>query len=344
MRVVFAGTPEFATHALRAIVAAGHTVVLVLTQPDRRAGRGMHVQASPVKEFALSQGIPLLQPVSLNTNSNDPIKKAAAETALQVIGQTSFDAMVVVAYGLIVPQAMLDLAEQTGRHGAFNIHGSMLPRWRGAAPIQRAIAAGDASTGITIMQMDAGLDTGDIVQSETISIAAEETSASLHDRLADVGAKLMVRCLAMLEAQPKLVRTPQAKEGMCYAEKIQKDEAEIDWSTSAVEADRLIRAFNPYPGASTMLNQQNLKVWRARVLPQSVAEQYGGNQASHPGTVLGGSKNGFVVCCGSGALEVLEIQKPGGKRIPAVQWLQAENAEHGLQFTKATEHTVRNKK
>jgi methionyl-tRNA formyltransferase len=336
MRVVFAGTPEFAAHALRAIAAAGHTVVLVLTQPDRRAGRGMHVQVSPVKAFALSQGIPLQQPASLNTDSNDPIKKSEAEAALQAIGDIPFDAMVVVAYGLIVPQTMLDLAEQPGRHGAFNIHGSLLPRWRGAAPIQRAIAAGDASTGITIMQMDAGLDTGDIVLSEAVSIGAEETSASLHDRLADLGAQLMVRCLAMLETQPRMLRTPQTKEGMCYAEKIQKAEAEIDWSRSAGEVERLIRAFNPYPGASTLLNQQSLKFWRARTLPQSLAEQYCTTQPNSPGTMMGASKDGFVVCCGSGALEVLEIQKPGGKRIPATQWLQAEKSEHGLQFTNRT--------
>jgi methionyl-tRNA formyltransferase len=293
----------------------------------------MHFQASPVKAFALSQGIPLLQPTSLNTGSNDPIKKSEAEAVLQVIGNIPFDAMVVVAYGLIVPQTMLDLAEQPDRHGAFNIHGSLLPRWRGAAPIQRAIAAGDASTGITIMQMDSGLDTGDIVLSEAIAIGAEETSASLHDRLADLGAKLMVRCLAMLEAQPRMLRTPQTKEGMCYAEKIQKAEAEIDWSRSAAEVERLIRAFNPYPGASTLLNQQSLKFWRARALPQSLAEQYCATQPNSPGAMMGASKDGFVVCCGSGALEVLEIQKPGGKRIPATQWLQAEKSEHGLQFT-----------
>lgn len=336
MRVVFAGTPEFAAHALRAITAAGHTVVLVLTQPDRRAGRGMHLQASPVKEFTLSQGFPLLQPASLNTDSTDPIKKIEAEAALQAITQTPFDAMVVVAYGLIIPQAMLDLAEQPGRHGAFNIHGSILPRWRGAAPIQRAIAAGDTSTGITIMQMDAGLDTGDIVSSEAIPIGAEETSASLHDRLAELGAKLMVRCLAMLETEPKMVRTPQAKEGICYAEKIQKAESEIDWTKSAVEIERFVRAFNPYPGASSMLNKQSLKFWRARALPQSLVEHYGDAQPYSPGAVMGVSKDGLVVCCGSGALEVLEIQKPGCKRIPVAQWLQAEGPGHGLQFTKAT--------
>jgi methionyl-tRNA formyltransferase len=336
MRVVFAGTPEFAAHALAAIEAAGHTIALVLTQPDRRAGRGMHLQASPVKEFALSKGIPVLQPTSLNTNSMDETKRAEAIAALHIISQTQFDAMVVVAYGLIVPQAMLDLAEQLGRHGAFNIHGSLLPRWRGAAPIQRAIAAGDERTGITIMQMDAGLDTGDMVLSEAINIAPDETSSSLHDRLADLGARLMVRCLAMLDAQEKTPRTPQSEEGMCYAEKIQKAEAEIDWSQSAVSIDRLIRAFNPFPGASSTLNGQSLKFWRTRPLTQLQADQYQQQANDRPGLVVGKSKDGFVVRCNDSALEVLEIQKPGGRRMSAAQWIQAEKSVGALQFTKAT--------
>jgi methionyl-tRNA formyltransferase len=334
MRVIFAGTPDFAAHAIEAIEAAGHTIALVLTQPDRRAGRGMHLQASPVKEFALRKGIPLLQPASLNTNSLDEAKRADAIAALHAIGQTQFDAMVVVAYGLIVPKAILDLAEQPGRHGAFNIHGSLLPRWRGAAPIQRAIAAGDERTGITIMQMDAGLDTGDMVLSEAIDIAPDETSSSLHDRLADLGAMLMVRCLAMLDAQEETPRTPQSEEGMCYAEKIQKIEAEIDWSQSATTIDRLIRAFNPFPGASSTLNGQSLKFWRARPLAKELANEY---QGSHrPGLIVGKSKDGFVVWCKDGALEVLEIQKPGGRRTSAVQWIQAEKPAGALQFTKAT--------
>jgi methionyl-tRNA formyltransferase len=336
MRVVFAGTPDFAAHALEAIEAAGHTIALVLTQPDRRAGRGMHLQASPVKEFALSKGIPVLQPASLNTNSLDEAKRAEAISALHVIGQTQFDAMVVVAYGLIIPQAMLDLAEQPGRHGAFNIHGSLLPRWRGAAPIQRAIAAGDEQTGITIMQMDAGLDTGDMVMSEAIDIAPDETSSSLHDRLADVGARLMVRCLAMHDGQEKILRTPQSEEGMCYAEKIQKTEAEIDWSQAAVTIDRLIRAFNPFPGASSTLNGQSVKFWRARPLAKQLSDQYQGQGSHRPGSIVGKSKDGFVVWCGDGALEVLEIQKPGGRRTSAAQWIQAEKPAGELQFTKAT--------
>jgi methionyl-tRNA formyltransferase len=334
MRVIFAGTPDFAAHALKAIEAAGHTIALVLTQPDRRAGRGMHLQASPVKEFALGKNIPLLQPASLNTNHLDAAKRAEAIAALHAISQTQFDAMVVVAYGLIIPQAILDLAEQPGRYGAFNIHGSLLPRWRGAAPIQRAIAAGDERTGITIMQMDAGLDTGDMVLSEAIDIAPDETSSSLHDRLADLGARLMVRCLAMLDTQAETPRIPQGEDGMCYAEKIQKAEAEIDWSQSAITIDRLIRAFNPFPGASSTLNGQSIKFWRARTLAKELADQYPGSH--RPGSIAGKSKDGFVVWCKDGALEVLEIQKPGGRRTSAAQWIQAEKPAAALQFTKAT--------
>jgi methionyl-tRNA formyltransferase len=333
MRVIFAGTPDFAAHALEAIEAAGHTIALVLTQPDRRAGRGMHLQASPVKAFALSKGIPVLQPASLNVNSTDKEKKADAIAALRVISATQFDAMVVVAYGLIIPQAILDLAELPGRHGAFNIHDSLLPRWRGAAPIQRAIAAGDMRTGITIMQMDAGLDTGDMVLSEAIDIAPNETSSSLHDRLAALGAGLMVRCLAMLDTQEETPRTPQSEEGMCYAEKIQKTEAEIDWTQDAITIDRLIRAFNPFPGASSTLNGQSLKFWCARPLTKLLADQY---QGSHrPGSIVGKSKDGFVVWCKDSALEVLEIQKPGGRRMSAAQWIQVEKPAGALQFTKA---------
>jgi methionyl-tRNA formyltransferase len=333
MRVVFAGTPEFAAHALRAIEAAGHTIALVLTQPDRRAGRGMHLQASPVKQFALDKGIPLLQPASLNINSLDDTKRADAIAALRVISETQFDAMVVVAYGLIIPQAMLGLAEQPGRHGAFNIHGSLLPRWRGAAPIQRAIAAGDERTGITIMQMDSGLDTGDMVLSEAIDIKPDETSSSLHDRLAELGARLMVRCLAMLDAQEETPRIPQSEEGMCYAEKIQKNEAEIDWSQTPAAIDRLIRAFNPFPGANSSLNGQSLKFWRARPLAKELADQYRGSH--RPGSIVGKTNDGFMVWCKDGALEVLEIQKPGGRRSSAAQWIQAEKPAGALQFTKA---------
>lgn len=335
MRVVFAGTPEFAAHALRAIEAAGHTIVLVMTQPDRRAGRGMQLQASPVKEFALSKRMPLLQVSSLKRSSADPQKKEEACSAYEILSQTEFDVMVVVAYGLIIPQDILDITEQQGRHGAFNIHGSLLPRWRGAAPIQRAIEAGDLETGITIMRMDAGLDTGDMVFSKAIPIHPNETSADLHDRLAKLGAELMVQCLAQLESGKGLIRTQQPSEGVCYAEKIQKAEAEIDWNQSARCVDRRIRAFNPFPGASTLMRDQVIKVWRSSVAA-APKENTAANQSS-PGTIVGRGDKGVLVVCGEGVLEIEEVQKPSGKRVSALQWLQSEQALQAvLQFTKAT--------
>lgn len=335
MKVVFAGTPEFAAYALRAIEAAGHTVVLVMTQPDRRAGRGMQMQASAVKEFALSKSMPLLQVSSLKRSSADPQKKEDACRAYKTLNQTEFDVMVVVAYGLIIPQDILDITERQGRYGAFNIHGSLLPRWRGAAPIQRAIEAGDLETGITIMRMDAGLDTGDTVLLKAIPILPNETSADLHDRLAKLGAELMMQCLAQLESGKVLIRTQQPSEGVCYAEKIQKAEAEIDWNQSARCIDRRIRAFNPFPGASTLMQGQAIKVWRSSVAAGTKANA-AANQSS-PGTIIGKGDKGVLVACGEGVLEVEEIQKPGGKRVPALQWLQSEQAQQtALQFIKAT--------
>jgi methionyl-tRNA formyltransferase len=247
MKIVFAGTPEFAAQAMRAIEKSGHQIVLALTQPDRRAGRGMHLQASPVKVFAQEKNIPVLQPETLKQNHADLQKRTTAQEAFQYLFDIDFDAMVVVAYGLILPQVILDLASQNGRHGCFNIHASLLPRWRGAAPIQRAIESGDALTGVSIMQMDAGLDTGDTVLVGDLKITPQETSASLHDRLAALGAELMVNALNDLSEGIAISRTPQPIEGVTYAEKILKSEAEIDWHLSAIEIDRRIRAFNPFP-------------------------------------------------------------------------------------------------
>jgi methionyl-tRNA formyltransferase len=312
MKIVFAGTPEFAAQAMRAIDDAGHKIVLALTQPDRRAGRGMHLQASPVKEFALEKNIPVLQPETLRRNSADPQKKLQAEEAHQQLSQIDFDAMVVVAYGLILPQEILDISERPGRHGSFNIHASLLPRWRGAAPIQRAIESGDHKTGVCIMQMDAGLDTGDTVLIEALEIVADETSATLHDRLAALGAKLIVNVLAQLGAGKDLLRTPQPSLGISYAEKILKAEADIDWRLSAQEIDARIRAFNPFPGASSSLNGSVMKLWNS----QSPKEEVLG-KSGVPGEVLGLSEHGIYVQCGSGVLDVLEIQKPGGKRVSA---------------------------
>ena len=321
MKIVFAGTPEFAAQAMRAIDAAGHQIVLVLTQPDRRSGRGMHVQASPVKIFALEKNIPVLQPVSLRRNSVDPEKQAEAEAAYQQLSKTDFDVMVVVAYGLILPQDVLDIAESNLRHGCFNIHASILPRWRGAAPIQRSIEHGDSKTGVSIMKMDVGLDTGDTVLVREIAIADDETSASLHDRLAKLGAESIVEALSTLQQGASLIKTPQAAEGIRYAEKILKSEAEIDWQLSATEIDRRIRAFNPFPGATSNLDGIPMKFWNSRV---SHSGDY--SQTGQIGEVLGFSKEGAFIQCGQGVIEVLEMQKPGGKRMNAVAYLRTHGA------------------
>lgn len=317
MKIVFAGTPEFAAQAMRVIYDAGHEIVLALTQPDRRAGRGMHLQASPVKEFALQKNIPVLQPETLRLTSPDPQKRAQAVTANERLSSIDFDAMVVVAYGLILPQEILDISERAGRHGSFNIHASLLPRWRGAAPIQRAIESGDAKTGVCIMQMDAGLDTGATVLIADIAIARDETSASLHDRLAELGSKSIVNVLNTLEQGKGLLRVPQEKNGITYAEKILKSEAEIDWALTAKEIDQRIRAFNPFPGASSNLNGLGVKFWNSR-LADPKAERATGTA----GEVLGFSNKGAYIQCGEGVLEVLEMQKPGGKKIDAKTCLQ----------------------
>ena len=328
MKIVFAGTPEFAAQAMRAIYDAGHEIVLALTQPDRRAGRGMHLQASPVKEFALKHNIPVLQPETLRRNSIDPQKQAQAQAAYELLSSIQFDAMVVVAYGLILPQEILDISERTDRHGSFNIHASLLPRWRGAAPIQRAIEAGDAKTGVCIMQMDAGLDTGDTALVAELDISYDETSASLHDRLAQLGSKSIVDVLEVLQQGKLLTRVPQAKAGITYAEKILKSEAEIDWSLSAKEVDQRIRAFNPFPGASSNLNGQVIKFWNSRL-----ADSQAIGSSGNPGDILGFSHDGVYIQCGEGVLEVLEMQKPGGKKIDAKTCLQPIGAaEKWLRF------------
>ena len=312
MKIVFAGTPEFAAQAMRAIYDAGHEIVLALTQPDRRAGRGMHLQASPVKEFALQHHIPVLQPDTLRRTSADPQKQAQAQSAYEHLSLIEFDAMVVVAYGLILPQEILDISERPGRHGSFNIHASLLPRWRGAAPIQRAIESGDLKTGICIMQMDVGLDTGDTVLIADLEIACDETSASLHDRLARLGSKSIVDVLNRLQQGQDIKRVPQEKEGITYAEKILKSEAEIDWALSAKIIDQRIRAFNPFPGASSNLNGVAIKFWSSRAADAQALSRTG-----DPGDVLGFSNDGVYIQCGEGVIEVLEMQKPGGKKVDA---------------------------
>lgn len=295
MRVVFAGTPEFAAAALRALIAAGHDIPLVLTQPDRPAGRGMKPRMSPVKEVALAHGLTVAQPETLKTaESQRPIAQAQA------------DVMVVAAYGLILPQAVLDLP----RLGCVNIHASLLPRWRGAAPIHRAIEAGDTETGITLMQMDAGLDTGAMLSRAALPILATDTTGSLHDKLADLGARALVALLPRLAAGA-VTPEPQDHTQATYAAKIGREEARLDWSLPAGVLDRRIRAFNPYPGATALLGGELLKLWQARPVPGQ----------GMPGRVLAVDKAQFTVACGEGALAITEVQKAGGRRQPVAAFL-----------------------
>ena len=309
MKVAFAGTPEFAREALAAILAAGFEVPLVLTQPDRPAGRGMKLQASAVKQLAQQHGIPVSQPHSLRLDGKYPDEAAAARDALLAAAP---DVMVVAAYGLILPQWALDLP----RLGCLNIHGSLLPRWRGAAPIHRAIEAGDADTGITIMQMDAGLDTGDMLLIEREAIRPDDTTAALHDRLAHLGGRLIVETLEMA-ACGGLTRTPQPETGVTYAHKIDKAEAAIDWSLPADVIARRVRAFDPFPGCTFTLSgdkgPETVKVWAA----QAVIGQ------GAPGQVLQVQGDTLEVACGEGALSLHLLQKPGGKRVRTREFLQS---------------------
>ena len=305
LKVAFAGTPEFAREALQAILKAGFEVPLVLTQPDRPAGRGMKLQASPVKQLALEHGIAVAQPTSLRLDGKYPDEARAAQAALQAAQP---DVMVVAAYGLILPQWVLDLP----RLGCLNIHGSLLPRWRGAAPIHRAIEAGDAETGITIMQMDAGLDTGDMLLIEKDAIRPEDTTAILHDRLAHLGGRLIVEALEMA-ACGGLTAPPQPSEGVNYAHKIDKAEAAIDWSLPASALARRVRAFDPFPGCTFALGEQTIKLWSASVVQAS----------GQPGEVLQAQGDTLVVACGEQALALHTLQRPGGKRITARDFLQA---------------------
>lgn len=312
MRLIFAGTPEFAAVALERLHAAGVEIALVLTQPDRPAGRGLKLSPSPVKQFALMHGIAVAQPRSLRLDGKFTEDAHAAQQALI---EARADVMVVAAYGLILPQWVLDLPPR----GCLNIHGSLLPRWRGAAPIHRAIEAGDARTGITIMQMDAGLDTGDMLLAEAVDIRADDTTGSLHDRLAVLGGRLIVEALE-LAAGAGLRAMPQPLEGVTYAHKIAKDEATIDWTQSAVQIERRLRAFDPFPGASTQIADETVKIWRAELVDlQGV-----------PGTVLAVDAVGPVLACGEQALRLLELQRPGGKRMSARAYLQARPLVPGL--------------
>ncbi|WP_042425584.1 methionyl-tRNA formyltransferase [Comamonas granuli] len=313
MKVIFAGTPEFARVALQALLDAGHAVPLVLTQPDRPAGRGMKLQASPVKQLAQAHGLPLAQPRSLRLDGKFPDEAQAAQAA---IAQARADVMVVAAYGLILPQWVLDAP----RLGCLNIHASLLPRWRGAAPIHRAIEAGDAQTGITIMQMDAGLDTGAMLLRAPLAILPQDTTASLHDRLAALGGQLIVQALAA----GALVPEPQPAHGVSYAHKIEKAESTVDWTLPAEVIERRVRAFDPFPGASTTAAGEVVKLWSSQIDSMS-------RPAGVPcGQILHVDDEGVRVACGSGVLRLTALQRAGGKRLPAQDFLRGFGLQPGM--------------
>ena len=317
MNVIFAGTPAFAAQALSAIIEAGFNIPLVLTQPDRPSGRGMKLTPSAVKQVALQHNILVAQPVSLRLNGKYP---EDAQVAREQIIAAQADIMVVAAYGLILPQDVLDLP----KHGCINIHASLLPRWRGAAPIHRAIEAGDAETGITLMQMDAGLDTGDMLSMERIAITEEHSTATLHDELAEMGARMVVQYLQQLRDGNAPSATPQPAEGVSYAEKIEKAEAKIDWTQSAETLARKIRALDPAPGCVCEYAGQSLKIWSAH------AEIAAANPQA-AGTVLHMDKNGVRVACGGGSvLCISQMQKAGGKRGTAHQVADALGLKAGV--------------
>ena len=307
MRIIFAGTPEFAAAALAALIKAGHEVALVLTQPDRPAGRGLKLAASPVKQLALQHGLTVLQPSTL--------KDAGVQAQLAAVNA---GVMVVAAYGLLLPPAVLAIP----RFGCLIIHASLLPRWRGAAPIQRALLAGDTETGVTIMQMDPGLDTGAMLMRLPLPVADDDTAQTLHDKLAVLGASAIVSALRQLD-QGHLVAEPQDERGATYAAKLSKAEGLIDWHKSAVELARAVRAFNPFPVAQARLGAEPWRVWQAGAVDRN---------DGRPGEILKADKDGILVACGEGALRLTEIQKAGGKRLPAASFLAGNPVKPGDRF------------
>ncbi len=306
MKVIFAGTPDFAAAALKAIAAAGFEIPLVLTQPDRPKGRGMQLAPSPVKQAALELGLRVAQPEKLRNNAE----------ALQMLKEVEADVMVVAAYGLILPQDVLD----TPKHGCLNIHASLLPRWRGAAPIQRAIEAGDAETGVCIMQMDIGLDTGDVVSEHRYTIQPTDTANEVHDALMNLGAAAIVADLQQLKTEGRLKSVKQPEEGVTYAQKLSKEGARVDWSESAAVIERKIRAFNPVPAAWVEYQGKPMKIWRA----EAVAQQ------GRAGEVLSCSVDGLIVACGENALKITELQPSGSKRMPIAAFAAGHKIEVGM--------------
>jgi len=318
VRLIFAGTPEFARVALALLHASGHEIALVLTQPDRPAGRGLKLQPSAVKQYALDHGLALAQPRSLRLDGKYPQDALYAQELLVAV---QADAMVVAAYGLILPQWVLDLPPL----GCFNIHASLLPRWRGAAPIHRAIEAGDAKTGVTIMQMDAGLDTGAMLLAQSTPIEAIDTTGTLHDRLAELGGQLMVQALEQAGAG-SLQPVAQATEGVSYAHKIEKNEAAIDWAQSAALITQRIRAFNPFPGATAVLNGETLKIWLAEGSTDKppVSEKFG--------TILAVAPVGISVAASNSIVNITQLQRPGGKRLSVAEFLRGFELQPGMVF------------
>lgn len=304
LRIVFAGTPDFAVPPLQHLLRHDFVPVAVLTQPDRRAGRGLKLQASPVKQTAEAAAIPVYQPQSLKTVEFQ-----------QWLREMQPDLMIVVAYGLILPQAVLDIP----RFGCWNIHASLLPRWRGAAPIQRAIEAGDTESGVCIMQMDAGLDTGAVLARERIPLASTETGGSLHNKLAELGARLLLQCLHSLQSNLPPVATPQSDEGVSYAHKLDKAEAQINWQDSATQLERRIRAFNPWPVCWCTVAGERTRIWLASTEILASPINIDGHDTGardtpmKAGTVISADDHGIVVACGSGQLRITQIQRPGGK-------------------------------
>jgi methionyl-tRNA formyltransferase len=311
MKIIFAGTPQFAASALAALLKE-HQVVAVLTQPDRPAGRGMQLAASAVKQLALTHNLTVLQPATLKT-----------EGIQRIIAALDADVMVVAAYGLILPKAVLQLP----RHGCLNIHASPLPRWRGAAPIQRAILAGDHETGITIMQMDEGLDTGDMLLRNVCPIEANDTAQTLHDKLAGLGASSILEVLGLVQKN-RLTPIKQDNDAACYASKLSKSEAQIDWQQEAQQIERAVRAYNPFPMCHANLNGVGIKIWQAEVCLENGEV----GKRSNPGSVIAVDKRGITVACGKDALRLETLQRPGGKAQPAAQFLQAMPVKVGDVF------------
>ena len=327
MRLIFAGTPEFARTALERLHTSGHTIALVLTQPDRPAGRGLKLQASAVKQFALEHGLPVAQPRSLRLDGKYPDDAAAA---CQAIAHAQADAMVVAAYGLILPQWVLDaMASRPEQFGCLNIHGSLLPRWRGAAPIHRAIEAGDTETGVTIMQMEVGLDTGDMLLKQSAPIGADDTTADVHDRLADIGAGMVVQALD-LAAAGQLRAQPQPAQGVTYAHKIEKHEAAIDWQQDAQTIVRRVRAFNPFPGATAVLAGETIKVWAAQWELQPATGLTVGT--SNSGTIVAVTPAGIAVAAMNSIVNLTQLQRPGGKRMAVGEFLRGFDVQPGMRF------------